>query len=494
MFDFLLKSDLLSSLVAFGLVLIPAVIVHEFGHLLAAKAVGITILEFGIGYPPKIARLFRWRETDFTLNLIPLGGFVRPLGEDMIKTLSEAETEAARAELAALEPGRMPAKIRTVNEAKPLSRIVFMAAGAIANVLAALLVFVVIGLIGVDQPIGEAYVVGNVTSESPLYAIAGGQEFVIETVNGAPYQSLDDLLTAVESETQPVVLGVLLRPVDDGPFERREIELTFSPEQRAALRDFRSRLVIESIQLNSPAYMAGLQLRDAIIGIGGVDLQTSSDPFRILQEINEESAGSAVPLIVVRGDAEVTLEVTPRINPAPGQGYLGAGVTVDVFSTGLGASLYSAGPLTKSVPLALPEAIAYGVSEIRNVLDAILGLPARLLSGTAAPEEGRVISILGISQIGGSFLQDSIETGSPTRILSFVALVNIALGLTNLLPLPPLDGGRILFIVIEILRGKPLSQRREEAIMIIGMLFLLAIGIVVIVQDIRDPILNLLPR
>lgn len=203
MFDFLLKSDLLSSLVAFGLVLIPAVIVHEFGHLLAAKAVGITILEFGIGYPPKIARLFRWRETDFTLNLIPLGGFVRPLGEDMIKTLSEAETEAARAELAALEPGRMPAKIRTVNEAKPLSRIVFMAAGAIANVLAALLVFVVIGLIGVDQPIGEAYVVGNVTSESPLYAIAGGQEFVIETVNGAPYQSLDDLLTASNRRLSP---------------------------------------------------------------------------------------------------------------------------------------------------------------------------------------------------------------------------------------------------------------------------------------------------
>jgi regulator of sigma E protease len=73
-------------------------------------------------------------------------------------------------------------------------------------------------------------------------------------------------------------------------------------------------------------------------------------------------------------------------------------------------------------------------------------------------------------------------------------LVNIALGLTNLLPLPPLDGGRILFILIEMFRGKPMSQRREEAIMIIGMVLLLALGVVVILQDIADPIRNLIAR
>jgi len=77
MFDFLLGNDLLSALLAFGIVLIPAVIVHELGHFLAARAVGITILEFGIGFPPRIAKLFTWRETEFTLNAIPLGGDAR---------------------------------------------------------------------------------------------------------------------------------------------------------------------------------------------------------------------------------------------------------------------------------------------------------------------------------------------------------------------------------------------------------------------------------
>lgn len=84
---------ILYAVVAFGLVLIPAIIIHELGHFFAARAVGINVLEFGIGFPPKIVRLFRWGETDFTLNWIPLGGFVRPLGEDMIGPVDEKASE-----------------------------------------------------------------------------------------------------------------------------------------------------------------------------------------------------------------------------------------------------------------------------------------------------------------------------------------------------------------------------------------------------------------
>lgn len=174
MFEFLLGNELLSSLIAFGLVLIPAVIVHELGHFFAAKLVGITVLEFGIGYPPRLFRMFRWRETEFTFNLIPLGGFVRPLGEDMIRTLDAEQTEKERQALLQrmaeesndvlpeapdLGEREMLAargfnKLKTVNEAPPLARIFFMAAGALANLIAALVLFVVIGLIGIDQIVG----------------------------------------------------------------------------------------------------------------------------------------------------------------------------------------------------------------------------------------------------------------------------------------------------------------------------------------------------
>jgi len=79
-----LQSDLVSALLAFALVLIPAIIIHELGHFFAAKLIGVSVLEFGVGFPPRMARLFMWGETEFTLNWLPIGGFVRPYGEDMI--------------------------------------------------------------------------------------------------------------------------------------------------------------------------------------------------------------------------------------------------------------------------------------------------------------------------------------------------------------------------------------------------------------------------
>ena len=96
MLDFLLGNDGLSAIVAFGLVLIPAIFVHEMGHFLAAKAVGITILEFGIGFPPRMATLFTRGETMYTLNWLPIGGFVRPLGEDFVRPVSAKEVERER--------------------------------------------------------------------------------------------------------------------------------------------------------------------------------------------------------------------------------------------------------------------------------------------------------------------------------------------------------------------------------------------------------------
>lgn len=513
MFDFLLGNELLSSLIAFGLVLIPAVIVHEIGHFVAAKMVGITILEFGIGYPPRLFRMFRWRETDFTFNLIPLGGFVRPLGEDMIRTLDAEQTEKEREALLArmaeesndvipespdLDDRKALAargftKLKTVNEAPPLSRIFFMAAGALANMIAALVLFVIIGLIGINQVVGTGFATTDVRPDSVL-AQAGLQAGdAIESVDGEYVVDSASLLAALEARRdQEVSLGIL-RPIDESTAPE---EFTLTIPANALNNDLGGTtfgLQIGDIQAGSPAEVAGLQSSDTIVELNGESLETTAAPFELLQSINTANAGREITITFVRDGERRTVPITPRANPAPGQGYLGAGVETQLTSQALGVSYVQFG-IVDSQPLAFGDAVSYGFNQLNTVLNAIVSLPGRLLSGDAAPGEDRFISIVGISQVGALFLQRSVESGSPFEILNFIALVNIALGLTNLLPLPPLDGGRILFIIIEMFRGKPMSQRREEAIMIIGMIFLLALGVVVILQDIANPIRDLIAR
>src|SRR5258708_14065515 len=121
-------SDFLLAVIAFLVVLGPLVLIHEFGHFIAARMVGITVLEFGIGFPPRARKLFEQGGTIFTLNWLPIGGFVRPLGEDFVKPTSEDATKQERAaylryqeELPVL--GKKTGRPKSVMEAKPLQPI-----------------------------------------------------------------------------------------------------------------------------------------------------------------------------------------------------------------------------------------------------------------------------------------------------------------------------------------------------------------------------------
>src|SRR5689334_13213083 len=144
MSELLTGNSPVTAIIAFFVVLIPLILIHELGHFVAAKMAGITVLEFGIGFPPRIVKLFTWGGTEFTLNWIPLGGFVRPLGEDMIRPVDEKTVEKDREELLErqnqeshnsaaeltdeTDKPRVIRKPKAVNEARPLARIGFMAA------------------------------------------------------------------------------------------------------------------------------------------------------------------------------------------------------------------------------------------------------------------------------------------------------------------------------------------------------------------------------
>lgn len=493
MLDFLVGNDALSAIVAFGLVLIPAIIIHELGHFLAAKAVGITILEFGIGFPPRMMTLFTRGETEYTLNWLPIGGFVRPLGEDFIRPVDDQEVSRERAALekrlakpdgehiserAALR-AKGAGRLMSVNEAKPLSRIAFMAAGSTANLLTAILLFVIIGLMGLPTFVGGSAGLVSVDASSSL-AAAGLQEGdLIETINGEYFdgaQALLDQLAALGGED--VILGVQR--------EDETFEVAYTPP---ASESSDTLVFVSGVAPGSPAENAGFQIDDLIVAFNG-------EPFEVFQDLPERTQahlGEEVTLTLMRDGETFDVTVVPRVDPPEGEGSIGIGI-VPAYRSGADNTVFVEGGFQQAiVPLTLGESIQFSLGRIGFFVETLVNLPREMFQGTLEPEETRLMSPLAISQFGGVFLQESIEQDQPVVILNYIAIISIALGITNLLPLPALDGGRILFVVLEIIRGRPIAPEREGLVHIIGMAFLLSLMAITFINDIFNPVTNLLP-
>jgi regulator of sigma E protease len=349
---------------AFFLVLTPIILVHELGHFWAARWCNIKIDEFGLGFPPRAARLFERGGTLFTLNWIPLGGFVRPAGEDDPNV-----------------PGGLAG-------ASKRARFTVLVAGAVANFIFAILLFWVAFMIGPP--------------------------------------SFDE-----------------------------------------------SRVAIRSIQADSPAMAAGLQADDIIVEVNGAAV-TSTE--MLVAEIHAQ-VGQPVQLLVDRAGRLLTITVTPRRPGEYGSGEGPTGIALMHPPAGQRASMGLVGSATAAV------------DTVWNVIWGTLRAPVMLIRGEISPSMARPVSVVGISQLAGHAAETTATTGDWFPILFFAGVISVALGFTNLLPLPALDGGRILFVLIEAIRGRRVEPEREGFVHMVGMLFLLGLMVLIIVQDIVNPII-----
>jgi regulator of sigma E protease len=488
--------DFLFSVLAFAVILIPAIIIHELGHFFAAKMVGINVLEFGIGFPPRAMRLFVWGETEFTLNWLPIGGFVRPLGEDMIGPVQEQLPEdfddedkakhtsyiTEREELMARGVPRE--KLLSVNEAKPLPRIWFMAAGAAFNVLSALIFFIITALFGLPTTMGARLMLADIPANSVFAQGEVSRGDAIELVNGEYFATQADFFSIWNSSNSS--LELTMRHPDD--YENAELAgtrytINVTPPTNLQLDAY---IMINSVLADSPAEAAGLLAGDLVYSING-ELINVTDPLDQIYKATEEFAGREVELGLVRNDERFTVSLIPRENPPRNQGRLGVGIQ-SRWQTSDGIVYENARPQIEYVPQSFDAAVGYGFNRLFMVLKLIWDLPGQLISGAIAPEQARPVSIIGISQLGGQFLQDNIRSRSIWMVLDFIGLISIFLGITNLLPIPPLDGGRILFVLIEVVRGKPVPPHIENLVYRVGMVLLLGLGVIVMIMDVFMPL------
>ena len=453
---------------SFMLVLIPLVIIHEFGHFIAAKLSGITVLEFGIGFPPRAAVFFRKGDTIYTLNWLPIGGFVRPYGEDMVRPKTEEELSGDRKEIE--ERGIKNAK--SVNEAGPWQRMFFMAAGPGINFVTALLLFIVVALVG--QPYARADIaVYDIIPGSPAAEAGLQQGDTILTVNGEHLDSaadFNDWIAAHQGEEMTL-------DVQRGD-EQFDVTLTADASESTD----GERAYITGLTEGMPAYDAGLQIEDLIVAVDDIQITSIGQ----LQRYTQDHEGEEIAVTVLRGDEQLTIPVTPRKDS---DGVVRIGIEIaGLKPAAIGLTAVNRDTETYTRALPVGEALKTGANQFASTFELLYDFVHDLFTGDIAPSAARPVSPIGIGQLGGPVLEQSLDQNAAYPIVTFAAIISISLALTNLLPIPGLDGGRILFVIIELIRGKPMAPEREGLIHFIGLLLLLGIIAFTVINDIINPI------
>jgi regulator of sigma E protease len=272
----------------------------------------------------------------------------------------------------------------------------------------------------------------------------------------------------------------MIRPADENR-EESHYDVTVPAD---AVNNISGQVLITIVMGDSPAEEAGIQAGDLVTTVNG-DTLSSTMPSIDLIERTQSSANQEMVWTILRDGEIRQITVTPR--DESGQGQVGASIQ-SAFRTSDGVQIYEANPQQELTPKPLGEAVVFGFTRTYEIFELIVTLPAQIINGAVSAEEARPVSIVGISQIGGSIVQQSVQERNPSIALNFMALISIFLGITNLLPIPALDGGRIVFVLIEMVRGKPVPPHIEAQIHYIGMALLLLLGVIVIIYDIVNPL------
>ncbi len=225
---------------------------------------------------------------------------------------------------------------------------------------------------------------------------------------------------------------------------------------------------VTAITPGSPAEQAELQLNDRIVQIDAQEVRIREDVTSYV----EANPGKAVTLTVERGDQRFTVNLTPRVSPPPGQGAIGLGLGE--------VTIARSGPL---------EALLSGVRATANYTYLTLSVPAMLLRGAIEPADARPVGPVAIFGLTSGAISATATSGLWYPVLQLMGILSAALAITNLLPIPALDGGRLLFIIIEKIRGRRIDPNWEGAIHLAGMVILLGLMAIITYQDFASPIL-----
>ena len=402
------------------------VFVHELGHFLAAKRFGVVVDEFAMGYPPRLWTLWRGRGEIIIKGkrIIIPRHFELPEG---VRARALVTHETATDDKGNLVLTRIEEVDPVSPEAVTADYVEFLAPGTIYSINA-------IPFGGFTKMLGE---------EDPTFpgslASKNKRSRILVLVAGAGM----NLLTAVLFFA--LTFGTGVPAVAD-------------PENA----------VIQGVAANSPAEAAGLLVGDVVVQAGDTAILKMQD----LMDYIDDHLGQQVTLTLQRGEETLIVSLVPRANPPAGEGAMG--VVLGQRTT------VKHHPWYESIWLGLKATVAMCYTTVT--------LPVQLIRGLIPADQMRLTGLVGIGQLMGDAVQSSLDMGWWYPVLMMMGGLSVSVAAANLLPLPGLDGGRILFVVLEAIRGKRVDPAKEGLVHLIGMLLLVALMFVLIWQDLVNPL------
>ena len=438
---------IIGTLVALGVL----VTFHEFGHFWVARRCGVKVLRFSVGFGRPLLRWHDRQGTEFVLAAIPLGGYV--------KMLDEREGDVPPALLG-----------QAFNRKTVKQRFAIVSAGPLANFLLALVFFWALAMLGTEQvrPVVGAVEVGSLAERAGLMP---GQEIV--EINGKPTAGWAEVnLQLIRRLGESGSLEMLVREVDGDQSQRLQLELTNwlkgaeepDPIGSLGIRPWRPEIapVVAQLDPEGPAQAAGVQLGDRLVSLDGEALTE----WQAVIDRVKPLAGRAVLLGVERDGEQIELPLTlaERGDGDKRRGYLGAGVAGGEWPPEMLRQV-SHGPV---------EAVGEGLRRTWTMSVLTLDSLKKMLFGELSVKN--LSGPITIAKVAGASAQSGVGD-----FLNFLAYLSISLGVLNLLPIPVLDGGHLLFYLVEWVRGRPLSDRVQGGGVQIGIslvvgVMLLALG------------------
>lgn len=441
---------------AFALALGILIVVHELGHFLVARCCGVKVLRFSVGFGRVLLlRRFGTDQTEWVISAFPLGGYVKMLDE---REGPVAPQDAARA----------------FNRQAIWKRILVVGAGPVANLLLAILLYWLLFMQGMEE-------MRPVLATPPAATAAASAEIqdgeTVRSINGKPVVTWSELrweLLQAALDHGPLVLEVInpraeisYRQLDTRQLTSADIEVDLP--LLLGLKPFRPQLkpIIGEVAANSVAEQSGLQAGDEFIRINGESIHSWSEVASRIRQ----AAGSALLFELQRAGQPLTLRLTPAVVEEGGQriGRIGIMAKED-------PALRAA--LLVTVHYSVVAALGKAVAQTWSMSTFSLKMIGRMIIGDVSWKN--LSGPVTIADYAGQ----SARLGW-TYYLKFLALISISLGVLNLLPIPILDGGHLLYYMVEIIKGGPLSERAMEIGQKIGLVLLIILMAFAFYNDIN---------